>query len=186
MIVRTSVAGRGSAMLTALAVALLATLHADAQAPRTPDVAYVPTPQDVVDAMLKLANVTSADVVYDLGSGDGRIPITAAAVYGARAVGIDIDPARVAEATANAQQQNVTGKVRFLNQDLFTTDIHDASVVTLYLLRDLNLKLLPKLNKELRPGTRVVTHAFDMGKARPRATAEVSGRPVYLYVVPIQ
>jgi tRNA A58 N-methylase Trm61 len=176
-------ARRGTWM--ALVLVWLAVLHADAQAPRTPDVVYVPTPQDVVEAMLELANVTAADVVYDLGSGDGRIPITAAAVYGARGVGIEIDPGMIEVARANAQQQHVADKVRFRNEDLFAADIGEASVVTLYLLRDLNLKLLPKLNKDLKPGTRVVTHAFDMGQAKPRATREVSGRPVYLYVVPI-
>ena len=136
--------------------------------------------------MLKAAKVTSDDVVYDLGSGDGRIPITAAKTYGARGVGIDIDPERIAEANANAKAAGVTGKVRFLNQDLFTSNISQATVVTLYLLQRLNLKLLPKLNKELKPGTRVVSHAFDMGDIKPKATFDVGGRAVYLYVVPIQ
>ena len=157
------------------------------QAPsRAPDIHYVPTPQDVVEAMLKVANVTKSDVVYDLGSGDGRIPITAARRYGARGVGIDIDPARIAEANLNAKKEGVAGRVTFLNQDLFTADISDATVVTLYLLSSLNLKLLPKLNKELRPGTRVVSHAFDMGSIKPRRTVDVGGRPVHLFVVPIQ
>ena len=113
--------------------------------------------------MLKLAKVTTNDVVYDLGSGDGRIPITAAKTYGARGVGIDIDPQRIREANENLKSAGVGDKVKFLNQDLFTTDISEATVVTLYLLPSLNLKLLPKLNKELKPGTRVVSHAFDMG-----------------------
>ena len=157
------------------------------QAPsRAPDIHYVPTPQDVVEAMLTVANVTKNDVVYDLGSGDGRIPITAARWYGARGVGIDIDPARIAEANLNAKKEGVAGRVTFLNQDLFTADISDATVVTLYLLSSLNLKLLPKLNKELRPGTRVVSHAFDMGSIKPRRTVDVGGRPVHLFVVPIQ
>ena len=153
---------------------------------RAPDIHYVPTPQDVVEAMLTVANVTKNDVVYDLGSGDGRIPITAARRYGARGVGIDIDPARIAEANLNAKKEGVAGRVTFLNQDLFTADISDATVVTLYLLSSLNLKLLPKLNKELRPGTRVVSHAFDMGSIKPRRTVDVGGRPVHLFVVPIQ
>src|SRR5262245_23854960 len=109
---------------------------------RTPDVVYVPTPQDVVDAMLKLAKVTKNDVVYDLGSGDGRIAITAARTYGARAIGIDIDPQRIAEANANLKAAGVGNLVQFLNQDLFTTDIGQATVVTLYLLPSLNLKLI--------------------------------------------
>jgi cyclopropane fatty-acyl-phospholipid synthase-like methyltransferase len=149
-------------------------------------VIFVPTPQEVVDAMLKLANVTAADVVYDLGSGDGRIAITAAKTYGARATGIDIDPKRIAEATANAQKAGVTDKVRFLNEDLFTSDIHDATVVTLYLLSSLNLKLLPKLNAELKPGTRVVSHAFDMAEHRPEQSQSVNGRMIYLWKIPIQ
>ena len=136
-------------------------------AQRTPDVFYVPTPQDVVDAMLQLAHVTPNDVVYDLGSGDGRIPITAAQKYGARGVGIDIDPVRIQEARENAKLANVTEKVTFLNQDLFESNISDATVVTLYLLPSLNEKLMPKLKKELKPGTRVVSHAFSMGRAWP-------------------
>jgi ribosomal protein L11 methylase PrmA len=130
--------------------------------------------------------VTGNDIVYDLGSGDGRIPITAARIYGARAVGIDIDPERIAEATANAKKAGVTDRVRFLEQDLFATDISEATVVTLYLYPDLNLKLLPKLNKELKPGTRVVSHAFEMGDITPKTSLDVGGRPVYLFVVPIK
>ena len=156
------------------------------EALRSPDVIYVPTPQEVVDAMLKLANVTGADVVYDLGSGDGRTPITAARTYGARGVGIDIDPQRIKEAMANLQTAGVADKVQFLNQDLFTSDISEATVVTLYLLPSLNLKLLPKLNAELRPGTRVVSHAFDMGDIEPDQTQNVNGRTIYLWTVPIQ
>jgi len=162
---------------------------AAAQAPaqlRTPDVIFVPTPQAVVDAMLKLAKVTKNDVVYDLGSGDGRIPIAAAKSYGARGVGIDIDPQRIREATENLKTAGVGDRVKFLNQDLFTTDISEATVVTLYLLPSLNLKLLPKLNRELKPGTRVVSHAFDMGTAKPQETLNVDGRTVYFWTIPIQ
>jgi predicted RNA methylase len=186
-------------VLTALALVLgLTTLTTLAQqgtqAPlRTPDVIFVPTPQEVVDVMLKLAKVTKDDVVYDLGSGDGRIPITAAKVYGARAVGIDIDPERIREANDNLKQsaasdRTILSRIRFLNQDLFTTDISEATVVTLYLLPSLNLKLLPKLNKELKPGTRVVSHAFDMGPdIKPKMEpVNVNGRTVYYYTVPIQ
>ena len=174
--------------ILALVVASLAVVPAGAlQAPlREPDVVYVPTPQDVVEAMLKMASVTKNDVVYDLGSGDGRIPFTAARLYGARGVGIDISAERIAEATANAKKDGVSERVRFRHEDLFTADISEASVVTLYLLSGLNLKLLPKLNKELKPGTRVVSHAFDMGSIKPKATVDVGGRPVYLFVVPIQ
>jgi tRNA/tmRNA/rRNA uracil-C5-methylase (TrmA/RlmC/RlmD family) len=153
---------------------------------RSPDVIFVPTPQEVVDAMLKLAKVGPNDVVYDLGSGDGRIPITAARTYGARGVGIDIDPQRIREANENLKTANVADKVRFLNQDLFTTNISEATVVTLYLLPSLNLKLIPKLNAELRPGTRVVSHAFDMGDIKPQQTQNVNGRTIYLWTVPIR
>ena len=134
---------------------------------RAPDVFYVPTPPAVVEAMLKMADVKSSDVVYDLGCGDGRIPIAAAQKYGAKGIGIDIDPVRIAEAKENAKAAGVTDKVTFLNQDLFTTDISQATVVTLYLLPSLNKKLMPKLKAELKPGTRIVSHAFSMGPTWP-------------------
>jgi len=172
-----------------LAVALAATTVASGVAqqtapPRTPDVIFVPTPPDVVDAMLKLAKVTSSDVVYDLGSGDGRIPIAAAKMYGARGVGIDIDPERVREATGNARTSGVADKVTFLAADLFTADISPATVVTLYLLPSLNLKLASKLMSDLKPGTRIVSHAFDMGDWKPQQKQMVSGRPIYLWTIP--
>src|SRR5919109_1548268 len=169
-----------------LSFAVIAALVAPSsaqQAPaplRSPDVIFVPTPQEVVDAMLKLAKVGPNDVVYDLGSGDGRIPITAARTFGARGVGIDIDPQRIREANENLKTANVGDKVRFLNQDLFTTNISEATVVTLYLLPSLNLKVMPKLNAELKPGTRVVSHAFDMGDIKPQETQNVNGRTVYM------
>ena len=177
-----------------LILAILVTtvvVPAQAQQPlRSPDVIFVPTPQEVVDAMLKLAKVTKNDVIYDLGSGDGRIPITAAKTYGARGVGIDIDPQRIKEATENLKTAGVGDRVKFLNQDLFTTDISEATVVTLYLLPSLNVKLIPKLNKELKPGTRVVSHAFDMSaegtERKPRETLNVNGRTVYFWTIPIQ
>jgi ribosomal protein L11 methylase PrmA len=173
-----------------LSLAILAALvipSSAQQAPlRSPDVIFVPTPQEVVDAMLKLAKVTKNDVVYDLGSGDGRIPITAAKAYGARGVGIDIDPTRIKEAQENLKNSGVGDRVKFLNQDLFTTDISEATVVTLYLLPSLNLKLMPKLNKELKPGTRIVSHAFDMGDAKPTETLNVNGRTVYFWTTPIK
>ena len=176
-----------------LSVVLLFTLalpaaagQAAAQAPlRSPDVIFVPTPPEVVAAMLKLARVGKGDVVYDLGSGDGRIPIAAVKDFGAdRAVGIDIDPQRIREANQNLQQAGVGDRVKFLNQDLFTTNLSEASVVTLYLLPSLNLKLLPKLKAELKPGTRIVSHAFDMGDWVPEQTLEVDGRRVYFWTIP--
>lgn len=151
---------------------------------RSPDVIYVPTPQKVVDEMLKLAGVTKADVVYDLGCGDGRIPITAAKTYGAKGVGIDINPDRIKEAKANAASAGVNGLVAFKEDDLFQTDIKDATVVTLYLLSTLNVKLRPKLLKELKPGTRIVSHYFNMGDWKPEKQVDVEGRPVYLWIVP--
>jgi SAM-dependent methyltransferase len=174
-------------LLTAMIAAIVAPSSAQQPAQlRPPDVIFVPTPQEVVDAMLKLAKVSASDVVYDLGSGDGRIPITAARTYGARGVGIDIDPQRIKEATENLKQSGMGDKVRFLNQDLFTTNISEATVVTLYLLPSLNLKVLPKLNAELKPGTRVVSHAFDMGDIKPQQTQNVNGRTIYLWTVPIR
>jgi ribosomal protein L11 methylase PrmA len=165
---------------------LMAALTSCAAPLRTPDVIYVPTPPDVVDAMLKLAKVGSNDVVFDLGSGDGRIPISAVKDFGAaRAVGIDIDPERIAEANANLATSGIAGdRVRFLTQDLFTTDISAATVVTLYLLPQLNLKLLPKFEKELKPGTRIVSHSFDMGDWAPEQTLEIQGRKVYYWTWP--
>jgi protein-L-isoaspartate O-methyltransferase len=156
------------------------------QAPeRAPDVPYVPTPEAVVDRMLQIAKVNSNDVVYDLGSGDGRIPITAVREYNARrAVGVDINPERVREANQNAQQANVTDRVEFRQQDLFETDLRNASVVTLYLLPEVNLRLRPKLLNELKPGTRIVSHAFDMGDWKPDRVETVDGRNIYFWTVP--
>lgn len=156
------------------------------QAPqREPDVVYVPTPQEVVDEMLALAKVTKNDFIYDLGSGDGRIPITAAQKYGARGIGIDINPERITEAKENAQKAGVSDRVKFFNQDLFTTDISKATVVTLYLLPELNVKLRPRLFKQLKPGTRVVSHAFDMGEWKPdRVVQTQEGSTIYLWTIP--
>lgn len=158
-----------------------------AQAPaaqRQPDVPYVPTPPEVVAAMLKVADVKKGDVLYDLGSGDGRIVITAAQKFGTRGTGIDINPERIKEANENAKAAGVTNLVRFLNQDLFEANIKDATVVTLYLLPSVNLKLLPKLLKDLQPGTRIVSHAFDMGDWKPEQTIDVDGRMVYFWRIP--
>jgi predicted O-methyltransferase YrrM len=154
---------------------------------RAPDVIFVPTPPEVVEAMLKLANVTGKDTVYDLGCGDGIIVATAAQKHGARAIGIDIDPQRVKEANERIQKAGVTDKVKILNQDLFETDISPASVVTLYLLPSLNQKLIPKLNKELKPGSRIVSQSFDMGEDYPaEKTVDVNGRMVYLWTIPMK
>jgi phospholipid N-methyltransferase len=152
---------------------------------RSPDVPYVPTPQAVVDRMLQIANVNSNDVVYDLGSGDGRIPITAVRQFKAqRAVGIDINPERIREANQNAQRANVTDRVEFRQQDLFQTDLRDASVVTLYLLPTVNVRLRPKLLSELKPGTRIVSHSFDMGDWKPERVENVDGKIIYYWTVP--
>jgi ribosomal protein L11 methylase PrmA len=133
--------------------------------------------------MLELAGVTRKDVVYDLGCGDGRLVITAAKEFGARGVGIDIDPERIQEAVANARKQKVTGRVEFRNEDLFEADIREATVVTLYLLPWVNLKLRPKLWKDLKPGTRVVSHSHDMGDWAPEKTVEVEGHQIHLWTI---
>jgi tRNA G37 N-methylase Trm5 len=134
-----------------------------------PDVIF-DTPQEVVEDMLRLANVRKGDVLYDLGSGDGRIPVTAARLYGVRGVGIDIDPERIREAQENAKRNGVESLVKFRQQDLFEADFREATVVTLYLLPDLNLKLRPRLLAELKPGTRIVSHQFDMGDWKTRSS----------------
>ena len=157
---------------------------AQAAAPsRTPDVIFVPTPQQVVDEMLKVANVRKGDVLYDLGSGDGRIVITAAKRFGIRGVGIDIDPQRIAEANENARKEGVSHLVTFKNTDLFSTDISEATVVTLYLLPRLNVKLRPKLFSDLKNGTRIVSHAFDMAEWEPEKHLKVEGRDVYFWTI---
>jgi hypothetical protein len=151
---------------------------------REPDVRYEPTPRPVVDAMLRLAGVGPGDVVYDLGSGDGRIPITAALRHGARGVGIDIDPERIADSIANAQSAGVADRVSFRNEDLFVADFRDATVVTLFLYPDLNLKLRPKLLRELKPGTRIVSYYHDMGDWRPERTVRTARANIYLWTIP--
>lgn len=159
--------------------------------PATPevkrDVPYVPTPQNVVDEMLRLANVSKDDVVYDLGCGDGRLVITAVKNFGARrGFGVDIDPERISDSNANAKAAGVTDRVKFAVQDLFQTDLKEASVVTLYLLPEVNLRLRPKLLSELRPGTRVVSHSFDMGDWKPDKTITVQpgGQRLHLWTIP--
>jgi SAM-dependent methyltransferase len=155
---------------------------------RTPDVEYVPTPYNVVVEMLQLLAVKPTDVVYDLGCGDGRVVIAAAKRYKARGVGIDIDPQRIKESRANARRAGVANRVKFLQQNLFETDIREASVIALYLLPDLNRKLRPKLLSDLRPGTRVASHDFDMGDWHPDRVIYVRGpayeHTVYYWVIP--
>ncbi len=172
-----------SAALLSVSPGLQAQTQAPAAASRAPDVIFVPTPQEVVDAMLKAAKVGPDDVLYDLGSGNGIIPVTAAREFGTRGVGFDIDPERISEANANARQNKVTDKVKFVQADLFEQDLSGATVISLYLLPSLNLKLRPKL-LALKPGTRIVSHAFDMGDWQPYQTINVNGRTVYFWTVP--
>lgn len=178
-----ALAGAGAAGL-AQAVEPARQILAQAPARRGPDVIFVPTPNEVVDKMFELAQVSAKDVVYDLGCGDGRIVISAAQRFGARGVGIDIDPQRIAEATANIRNAGVGDKVRLIEGDLFEADISEATVVMLYLLTRLNVKLRPKLLKELRPGARVVSHAFDMGEWAPEQRAVVGATSVFLWRIP--
>ncbi len=148
------------------------------------DVPYVPTPQPVVDKMLELARVSKNDMLFDLGCGDGRIVVTAAKARGARGTGIDLDPARIAEATENAKRAGVADRAKFRVGDLFKTDFSSATVVTLYLLPTVNAKLRPQLWKQLRVGTRVVSHAFDMGSEWPaEKTVQVDGRAIYYWTI---
>jgi len=182
----------------ALALAALLALAASAPAQdlslnwnqyRGYDVPFVPTPPEVVDEMLKMANLKPGDVLYDLGCGDGRIVIAAAKRYGVKALGIDIDPVRIKESNENAVAAGLEGKVKFIQQDLFEADFHDATVVTMYLLTSVNLRLRPKLLAELKPGTRLVSHSFDMGEWKADKTALVQTsygdeRDVHFWIVP--
>src|SRR5204863_4380425 len=169
-----------------LALALVIPAAAQTPTANKPDVIYVPTPQPVVDAMLELARVKRTDVVYDLGSGDGRIVITAAKKYGASGVGIEIDPALVKQARANAAAAGVSSRVRFVTRDLFTADLSKASVVTLYLLQSINERLRPKLVRELKPGTRIVSHVFNMGPEWPPEQALTVARSrLFLWTLPV-
>jgi SAM-dependent methyltransferase len=168
------------------AAALMASSPAWAQkgGESLPTVPYVPTPQEVVDRMLQMARVGAKDVVYDLGCGDGRIVVTAARRFGARGVGIDLNPERIAEANANARQAKVEDKVKFVTGDLFEADFSEATVVMLYLLPSVNAALRPQLWRQLRVGTRVVSHEFDMGEAWPPDRTEVlEGRSLHFWVV---
>ena len=175
-----------------LLVLLLATVAAaqNKQKLRAPDVIFVPTPQVVVNEMLRMAKVSSDSMVYDLGCGDGRLVITAAKQYGARGIGIDIDPQRIRESNENATAAKVTDKVKFVLGDLFQFDFREATTVTLYLLPDLNVKLRPTLMSQLKPGTPVVSHDFDMGDWTPdeskNVEAEDRAHSVFLWIVPAQ
>src|SRR6266852_5872746 len=163
-----------SCLIAAMLSATLASAQT-AQPRREPDVPYVPTTEQAVEAMLKLADVKKTDVVYDLGCGDGRIVVAAAKDFGAHGVGIDINPVRISEAKENARKAGIENLVRFEENDLFQADIHEASVVTLFLLSTVNLKLRPKLLQDLKPGTRVVSNTFDMGDWKPDREANVEG-----------
>jgi SAM-dependent methyltransferase len=178
-----------------IAILSITALVAQTQPKRDPDVPYVPTTEAAVQAMLNLAKVKKTDVVYDLGCGDGRIVIAAAKNFGARGVGIDINPVRIREARENAKKAGVENLVRFEENDLFQADIHEATVVTLFLLPHINLKLRPKLLQDLKPGTRIVSNTFDMDdwKAEKEVTVgdadtdldyEPLSRKLYLWTVP--
>jgi SAM-dependent methyltransferase len=178
-----------------LAASAIQVWPAVAQSPQPqhePDVPYVPTTPEAVQKMLELARVTKGDIVYDLGCGDGRIVVAAAKQFGARGVGIDIDPIRIREANENAKKAGVENLVRFEERDLFKADIHEATVVTLFLLPDVNLRLRPKLLQELRPGTRAVSNTFEMHDWKPEKTATLGesrddfalSRKFYLWIVP--
>jgi SAM-dependent methyltransferase len=151
---------------------------------RQPDVIFVPTPEPVVQAMLTLASVRAGEKVYDLGCGDGRVVISAARDFGAHGIGVDIDPQRIRESNANARKAGVTDRVKFVQEDLFEMDFSDADVVFLYLLQRLNVRLRPRLLEELRPGTRIVSHAFSMGDWKPDAELTVDGNRIYFWRIP--
>ena len=156
------------------------------QPKRTPDVIFVPTPQDAVEKMLELAEVKKGDVVYDLGCGDGRIVVTAAKKHGARGIGIDIDPQRIAESKENVRTNGVEKLVTIKNADIFEEDFRDATVITLYLLPSLNVKLIPQFDK-LKPGTRIVSYQFNMDGVKPKDTYTGNGRyTIYKWVTPLE
>ena len=156
----------------------------DARPERTPDIYYEPSPREVVQGMLSLAQVTGRDMVFDLGSGDGRIPIAAARDFGARGVGIELDPRLVAVARANAEREGVAARVRFEEGDIFKADLSGATVVTLFLQPGINRRLMPKLRAELPPGARIISHYHAMRGWEPAKKIRVSGRPIFLWVVP--
>lgn len=173
---------RALAILATVMAAMIAIVASGAVA-RALDVPYVPTPQSVVEKMLELADVKEGDYLIDLGSGDGRIPITAAKKFGVNALGVDLNPERIQEANENAKREKVTDQVEFREEDLFKTDLSKATVITMYLLNSVNMKLRPEILK-LKPGTRIVSHSFGMGDWKPDRTEVVEGREVFLWVVP--
>jgi SAM-dependent methyltransferase len=168
----------------ALLFLTLAAAQQTSQPKHPPDVPYVPTSEAIVNAMLKLGDIKKDDIVYDLGCGDGRIVIAAAKQFGARGVGIDINPERIQEARANAKKAGVENLVKFEENDLFDADIHEATAVMLYLLPSVNLKLRPKLMKDLKPGTRIVSHSFDMGDWKPEKEEQVDFARIYFWTIP--
>jgi SAM-dependent methyltransferase len=172
----------GALALSAIMAGAAAQKPAAPPAP-TPDIHYVPTSNGVADAMLKLARVTANDVVYDLGSGDGRIVILAAKKYGARGVGVELDGDLIKEARKNAMKAGASDKVTFLQGDLFKTDLSDATVVTLYLSNSINMRLRSLLQQQLRPGSRVVSHRFEMDDWKPDATVRLEGTSVHLWTI---
>ncbi len=147
-------------------------------------VPFVPTPQDVVEGMLELAQVKKGDVVYDLGSGDGRIVVTAAKKYGVRAVGFEIDPDLIKQSREAVRKEGLEHLAEIREQDILTVDLSGATVVTMYLLPDVNMRLRPNVLSQLKPGSRVVSHAFDMGDWKPDKVERVNGRTVYLWTIP--
>jgi len=170
-----------TAIFAAFAVLVCVATAAFPQAPRTPDIHYVPTSNGVAEAMLRLANTTASDVVYDLGSGDGRIVIMAAKKFGARGVGVELDGDLVKTAMKNAQKAGVADKVSFRQEDLFTTDLSDATVLTLYLSNSINMRLRGILERQLKPGTRIVSHRFTFGDWKPDAERHLEGTSIYLW-----
>ena len=174
------------AFLTGLALAMgLAYMTCQAEEVER-DVIYVPTPEPVVEKMLELAKPQKGEVLYDLGCGDGRIVVTAAKKYGVKGTGVDIDPERIAESNENAKSAGVTDKVKFIKGNLFEMDFKDADIIALYLLTDLNVKLRPKLLDTLKPGARIVSHAFTMGDWEPEeeVSVEPGGQDVYFWIIP--
>ena len=175
---------RRSLLVVAFFLCTIGSCKSVEQSPRKPDVVYIPSPDEVIEAMLELAEVKSTDIVYDLGSGDGSIPIFAAKKYGARGVGIEINPVLVQDARKNAEDAGVAHLVRFIEGDLFEADITEATVVTLFLLESLNERLRPRLLSSLQPGSRIVSHEFGMGDWQPQKSIEVVRRKVHLWTIP--
>jgi SAM-dependent methyltransferase len=172
-----------AAILCTIAATIATAQRATPPTAPTPDIHYVPTSNGVADAMLKLAKTTAADVVYDLGSGDGRIVIAAAKKYGARGVGVELDADLIKDAKKNAEKAGVADKVTFRQEDLFKTDLSDATVVTLYLSNSINMRLRGILQRQLKPGSRVVSHRFAMGDWKPEAEQHLEGTSIYLWTI---